>query len=275
MLVSTFELLVVPITPVGPPALARTIVQGYFLTVANTSAVNARLRLTFKATTPNLDILKTVVIRDVTNNDNVFGELVATANPAIFNYDFGLPANETALIILQPDVTIRQILTDKNLEIRGYVEINQRRSEGEDIDVLLTPEHRGTFFSGTADAPGEDIDQLVYALPTALGKAQYTLPPVGKSIVKEVADNTSSKPIQEGVEIPKRIQDGVAKVPDLPDPKSIAEAPSIPNLQEILLQMAQRVDELTAAAEQGSAFIQAGERPAVGTQVLSATGNGR
>jgi hypothetical protein len=272
MLVSTFELLVVPITPVGPPNLARTIVQGYFLTVANTSAVNARLRLTFRATTPNLDLLKTVMIRDV-NGTNEFGELVATADPAVFNYDFGLPANDTALVILQPDVTIPQILTDKNLEIRGYVEINQRRSEGRDIDVLLTPEHRGTFFSGSANAPGADIDQLVYALPTALGKAQYTLPPVGKSIVKEVTDNP--KPIQEGVEIPKRIQDGVAKVPDLPDPKSIAEAPSIPNLQEVLLQMAQRVDELTAAAEQGSAFIQTGERPAVGTQVLSVTGNGR
>jgi hypothetical protein len=274
MLVSTFELLVIPITPVGPPNLARTIVQGYFLTVANTSAVSTRLRLTFRATTPNLDLLKTVVIRDVTGT-NDFGELVPTSDPTVFNYDFGLPANDTALIILQPDVTIPQILTDRNLEIRGYVEINQLRSErfSRDIDVLLTPEHRGTFFSGTATAPGGDIDQLVYALPTALGKAQYTLPPVGKSIVVELTANP--KPIQEGFAIPRRIQDGVEKVSDLPDPKGIAEAPSIPNLQEVLLLMAQRVDELTAAADQGSAFIQAGERPAVGAQVLSTTSNGR
>ncbi len=270
MLVSTFELLVKPISPAGPSALARTVVQGYFLTIANTSAMAAPLRLTFRATTPNIDLASTVTIQDIVGN-NVFGDLTQIT-PTQFTYSLTLPANDTALVTFLPDVTIPSVLSDKNLEIRGYVDIELLRSRNQlfaTADLLLTPEHRGTFFSGGAESPGADIDQLAYALPTALGKAQYTLQASPtKSIVKDLTD-VPSMPKNNLPEV------GATKpVLENPNPKNVVENPAVPgNIQEILVQMAQQVDALTAAAD-GQAFIQPAERPAVGNQILNAVGNG-
>jgi hypothetical protein len=269
MLVSTFELLVRPITPAnaGPASLARTIVQGYFLTIANTSAAAATLVLTFRATTPGIDLAKTVTIEDVTGV-NTFSDLTATNN-----YNIAIPANDTALFILQPDVTIPSVLANKDLEIRGYVEIAVRGAGNNTFELLLTPEHRGTFFSGDVSSPGTDIDQLVYALPTALGKAQYSLSQ-RKSILKDLSEVgvSSAQP-----KVIKDVADaGVVKpVLENPNSKGLVENPSIPgNIQEVLVEMAQQVDALSAAAAEGQAFIQPSERPAVGSQILNAVGNG-
>jgi hypothetical protein len=246
MLVSTFELLVKPITPAnaGPASLARTIVQGYFLTIANTSNAAVTLRLTFRATTPSIDLAKTVTIIDITGT-NVFGDLTA-AN----TFDLTLAANDTGLFILQPDVTIPSVLAGQDLEIRGYVEID-RLGFGIGVNVLLTPEHRGTFFSGSVNAPGSDIDQLVYALPTALGQSLYNL-------------NGLNKPIKEFVDVPN-IPLPLAKG----SPELAANPPILPNnIQEVLVNMAQQIDALSAAAE-GRAFIQPNERPIVGQQIVN------
>jgi hypothetical protein len=246
MLVSTFELLVKPITPAsaGPASLARTVVQGYFLTIANTSNTSATFQLTFRATTPSIDLSKTVTISDTTGN-NTFGDLTA-AN----TFNLTLAANDTGLFILQPDVTSPSVLADKNLEIRGYVEITRLGFFGPAIDVLLTPEHRGTFFSGNVNTPGSDIDQLVYALPTALGQSLYSF--------------RGGKPIKEIIDLPNIPP--VIKVPELiPDP------PMLPNnIQDVLVSMAERVDALSLAAE-GQAFIQPNERPNVGQQIVNPT----
>jgi hypothetical protein len=182
MLVSTFELLVKPIAPAGagPASLGRTVVQGYFLTIANTTATEAGLRLRFRATTPNLDLANTIVIQDIVGT-NSFGELTPTSNPQRFRYDITIPANDTALITLLPDVSSPPVVAGKNLEIRGFVEVIRRPVPNTDpledlpLNLLLTPEHRGTFFSGDPAAPAPDIDQLAYALPTATGRALYTL----------------------------------------------------------------------------------------------------
>jgi hypothetical protein len=238
MLVSTFELLVKPITPAnaGPASLARTIVQGYFLTIANTSSVSAPLRLRFQATTPNIDPATTVTITDITGT-NTFGDLSVTNT-----FDLTIPANDTALFIVQPDVTIPSVLANKDLEVRGYVDISARGFGFNTFELLLTPEHRGTFFSGNVSAPGSDIDQLVYALPTALGKAQYS-----------VSQRRLIGPVLENLPVDLPIAGG---------------------LQPILLQMAQQVDALSAAAE-AQAIPQASERPVVArTPALSAVGNG-
>lgn len=238
MLVSTFELLVKPITPAnaGPASLARTVVQGYFLTIANTSSVPAPLRLRFRATTPNISLATTVTITDITGINN-FGDLTPART-----FDLTIPANDTALFILQPDVTIPNVLAAQNLEVRGYVEISALGFGFNTFELLLTPEHRGTFFSGNAPAPGPDIDQLVYALPTALGKAQYSLRQTG--FISPALENLT-------------ISDDL-----------------IPSaLQEVLVTMAQRVDALSAAVEE-QAPSQSTERPAVSTPALSAVGNG-
>ncbi|MBD1909051.1 MULTISPECIES: hypothetical protein [unclassified Leptolyngbya] len=256
MLVSTFELLVKPITPpdAGPAALARKVVQGYFLTIANTSNVPASLRLTFAATTPELNIGSTIVIRDITGG-NEFGDLVPTGDPKRLNYNITIPANDTALVILQPDVT-RPEVRDGELEVRGYVEINANPSFiRTTYELLVTPEHRGTFFSGSATAPATDIDQLVYSLPTATGKSQYSLTPAlipfplpipPKSIVKDVTDGS--------VVVPPPSK--VPEVPPNPNP--------LDNIQAMLLMMAQRIEGLESLVTQGQAFIQPSERPAVG-----------
>ncbi|MCG9889739.1 MAG: hypothetical protein MH252_01530 [Thermosynechococcaceae cyanobacterium MS004] len=238
MLVSTFELLVKPIAPAGagPASLARTVVQGYFLTIANTSSVAAPLRLTFRATTPNVDPATTVTIID-SNGTNNFGDLAGGS------INLTIPANDTTLFILQPDVRIPGVLAAQNLEVRGYVEISARGFGFNTFELLLTPEHRGTFFSGNAPAPGPDIDQLVYALPTALGKAQYSVPQ--RRLIGPVLENLP-----------------------LLDASPISE-----NLQEALLEMARQVDALSAAAEEQTP-IQSTERAAIGTPVLSAVGNG-
>lgn len=258
MLVSTFELLVKPIAPAGagPAGLARTVVQGYFLTIANTSAIPAPLRLVFNAISPNLNVANTVVIRDVLGG-NVFGDLVPTANPKRLTYNITIPAHDTALVILQPDVRLPQVLAG-TLEVRGYVEIVPANPIGNNTyELLVTPEHRGTFFSGDSGSPAPDIDQLVYSLPTAAGKAQYSLSqtPIAKSIVKDVTD---AGPIKQ-IENPKTLD-------ALPNP--------VESIQEMLVMMAQRIEGLEAIAAQGEAFIQPTERPMVGQPAMSTVRNG-
>jgi len=259
MLVSTFELLLKPITPVegNIPGSARTVIQGYFLTIANPNNTPLRLRLRFSATTPNLNLDDTITIRDVVGN-NVFGDLVPTADPRKFNYDISIPAHDTALVILQPDIT--KLNPDRDqLEIRGYVEIflQGRFGNFQRFNVLITPEHRGTFVNkGVMNL--SEFDQLVYSLPTATGSSLFELTSRGKSF-KEI------KP--EIKEIPDI---KVREIPDInkPNPDNI----TIPNpeIQETLGLMAQTIDNIQQRLEQnGEAFISPDERPAVGDQVLN------
>jgi hypothetical protein len=175
-LVSTFELLVKPIAPAGtgPAAVARTVVQGYFLTVANTSNVSANLRLQFTATTPSIDLIRTATFFDV-NGNNVKGDLTATSDPRKFTYNFTVPAHDTALVSLLPDLIVPGVLASRNLEIRGYVEIFRASFFGSNYELLLTPEHRGTFLPQNLNAATPDFDQLAYALPTANGSSFYRL----------------------------------------------------------------------------------------------------
>ena len=176
MLVSTFELLVKPIAPAGagPAPVARTVVQGYFLTIANTSNSPVRLRLQFTATTPGLTIADTVVISDVVGNKDEFGE-IAPVNDKRSRYFLNIPANDTALVTLLPDINKPEILAAKSLEIRGYVEVFLAAPAQKSIDLLLTPEHRGTFLPEDITAPTPDFDQLAYSLPTANGGSLFTL----------------------------------------------------------------------------------------------------
>ena len=176
MLVSTFELLVKPIAPAGagPAPVARTVVQGYFLTIANTSNSPVRLRLQFTATTPGLTIADTIIFNDVINDNDQPGA-VTPVNDKRSLYSLNIPANDTALVTLLPNLTKPEVLTDKSLEIRGYVEVFLAAPAQRSVDLLVTPEHRGTFLPEDITAPSPDFDQLVYALPTANGGSLFTL----------------------------------------------------------------------------------------------------
>ncbi|HEY9748498.1 MAG TPA: hypothetical protein V6C63_07460 [Allocoleopsis sp.] len=216
-LVSTFELLVKPIAPPGsgPAAVARTVVQGYFLTIANTKNIPVRVRLQFTATTPNLDITNTVTIRDVLGN-NIFGDLVPTADPRKLTYNLSIPAHDTALVSLLPDVSQPKVVAEKSLEIRGYVEISRASFIGPSYELLLTPEHRGTFLPDNINAPIPDFDQLAYALPTANPGNLYKL-------------NSVLVP-----DLPLDVDNG--QIPDATVPSG--------EMQQILGMIAQRIDEI-------------------------------
>jgi len=201
-LVSTFELLVKPIAPVGtgPDVVRRTIVQGYFLTIANTGNIPANLRLQFTANQPNIDLLRTATFVDI-NGGDAKGDLTPTADPRKFNFNVTVPANDTILFSLLPDLVapvVPDLVAAKNLEIRGYVEIFRSNLFGQDYNLLLTPEHRGTFLPQNLAANVPDFDQLAYALPTANGSSLYQLrsfvlprPPVITSANNGNASNVS------------------------------------------------------------------------------------
>ena len=105
-----------------------------------------------------------------------------------------LKPRDTGLLLVQPDPTrITKPLNTSEIELRGHVEVTQLKSDEEGFGVarvLLTPEHRGTFYSldiptlgnGEVDRtqpvtlPKEQqLDQIAYALPTATGSSLFEL----------------------------------------------------------------------------------------------------
>jgi len=265
MLVSTFELLVKPIsTPrFGPASASRLVAQGYFLTIANPNNVDVGVRLQFAATTPTLTLADTVVIRDVLavgNASNVFGELVPTADPKKLTYDLNIPAHDTVLVTLLPDLA-RDVqpplgtpdLITTQYEIRGYVDIFLRSPFNlNGLNVLLTPEHRGTFLPQDLAAPNPDFDQLVYSLPTATGSSLFTL----RSFRTDL------------IEVPGGMQVSQKAIKDLTD-NTIPTVP-IGGIEQMFNQMAERINGLEERIEAaGKSFISPQERPEVGEQVVN------
>lgn len=265
MLLSTFELLVKQIsTPgFGPAAASRIVAQGYFLTLANPNKVDVGVRLQFVATTPNLTLIDTVAIRDVAGG-NIFGELVPTADLRKLTYDLRIPAHDTALVTLLPDLS-RDVLPPlgepdlitTNYEVRGYVEISlQSPFSLSGINLLLTPEHRGTFLPQNLTAPNLDFDQLVYSLPTATGSSLFTLKSFLVPIpIPPITSDTGEIPVSE-----KAIKDATDTVANIP----------VGGLEQMFNQVAERINGLEQRIEAaGKSFISPQERPAVGEQVIN------
>jgi len=275
MLVSTFELLVKPIsTPgFGPAVASRIIAQGYFLTIANPNNVEVGVRLQFAATTPELTLADTVTISDILavgNTSNVFGDLVPTADPKKLTYDLNIPAHDTVLVTLLPDLR-RDVqppfgtpdLITTQYEIRGYVDISlQSPFNINGLNLLLTPEHRGTFLPQNLAAPNPDFDQLVYSLPTATGSSLFTLrsvrdliPPPFSKTIKDLTDASGGIQISE-----KALKDAADTVPNIP----------IGGIEQMFNQMAERINGLEERIEAaGKSFISPQERPEVGEQVVN------
>ncbi len=185
MLLSTFELLLKKITP-NPgtvPDSDRSLLQGYFLTVANPNSTNLRIRLRFNATTPQLNPAQLLNILDVNGSNNFAGALVADGANR-FRYDFTLPAGDTGLFILQPNILTLNPGVDE-VEVRGFVEIFiVVPFFGQARPLLVTPEHRGTFIG--SGRTRNDFDQLICPLPISTGAglmtvdtvSSFALPPV-------------------------------------------------------------------------------------------------
>ena len=191
MLVSNFELLVKPQlpkfllnTPEPSPEiqkliqLSRTVIQGYCLTLANPNLDPVLVSLVFTSVKPSIDIEGTVIFLDVDGKEAP-EKLTAEKGSNKAGYSFEIPADDTVLFILQPDfVTNPTLLDEANYEVRGYVEIfiSKLSKRKESVSLLVTPEHRGTFFKDLGpDVADSQLDQIVYSLPTATGSSLFQL----------------------------------------------------------------------------------------------------
>ncbi len=194
-LVSTFEVLVKPqLPPVGIGAtLSRNVIQGYFLTIANVNFFPVTISIVFTLRFPvdggSLpvppisfdDFLSIVDIKgenifppSIDGQGKLIPEIVPQNNKA--RVTFTLPENGTGLLLLQANILKDGLLNTADFEARGYVEIFLSSLSGSDTATLLvTPEHRGTFFrpETASDGSGEiiftNLDQIAYALPVSNG----------------------------------------------------------------------------------------------------------
>jgi hypothetical protein len=128
--ISTFELLVKPIAPrqMGNPAqeaIARRIVQGYFLTITNLEPLDLTFRLDFRISTPNpADPDRTLfnnadLIFDIAGANNLI-PLSGDADSSRFGGSFRLPAGQTASVQLLPKQRLLSF-ANPDFEVRGYV----------------------------------------------------------------------------------------------------------------------------------------------------------
>ncbi|MGG6241988.1 hypothetical protein ACQ4N7_25495 [Nodosilinea sp. AN01ver1] len=246
MLLSTFELLLKPITPTAGTVSGsdRSILQGYFLNVANPNSTSLRLRLRFNAQSPPIDRTKLLVARDTLGTNELTSLTVANT------YDFRLNAGDTGLIILQPDIrTLNPANLADQIEVRGYVEIFAVSpfpfpGRPRTFPLLVTPEHRGTFLP----SPGTsgDFDQLITALPTSSGSALLNVDTV---LDPPVFDG----PFVPGPQFPQPIPipgpiDPIGPVAGGINPGVIDQ---LENIQQVLGFMAQRLDDLSQPVPNG------------------------
>jgi hypothetical protein len=205
MEVSTFELLIKPIAPRTPntQAVARRVIQGYFLTISNLEEKRLRYTIEFfdsKANPPSANRSLEAVNRPTgglvipRNFDLIYD--VAGANTELINIrrgaagqiagDFFLDPKQTASIQLLPDLSA--LSDNPDLEIRGYVNLRLPGNlfspqNSIPVKVLLQPEIRGTFLPN--DFPTSsigDFDQINYNLTTASGKGLNEIVPEPRTI---------------------------------------------------------------------------------------------
>jgi hypothetical protein len=192
MLVSTFEVLLKPQFPTNPSGfdkVTRTVIQGYFLTVANVNFFPVTVSLVFTIRFPKdpTDLTeRPTSFKDFIDAVDISGQNLfsgafpqATLIPEIVPQNnkarltFTIPENTTGLLVLQPNVIkYPELLTAPNFEARGYVEIFLSSLSGSDTATLLiTPEQRGTFFKDLKGQTLADIglDQISYPLPVSNG----------------------------------------------------------------------------------------------------------
>lgn len=203
----------VPFGPPGVNAPLRRLLQGYYLTVSNPNdrLVSLRLQATFPTLDPDSPF--TVDERELVSGatPNHFyaydrtGDNSTPANPrelldSLDLWDdkaeartfqtttFRVDCDQTGLLNIVPNPA-NAIQPDPQIEIRGYTRLVQvvgirivRGTGGifriefvvpDPVDLLVTPEIRGTFLDDQYASLISDLDfdQSNYALPTATGRA--------------------------------------------------------------------------------------------------------
>lgn len=174
---SNYELLVRPIID-SMNSPNRTVIQGYFVTIANPNLSNLEIDLTFRATSPDFASANLVAFWDVNGANVVVPPMVFGTETA--RYRFNLPATDTGLFLLLPDVTDPSVIPAQDTEIRGYVRLSipsatpLQSNNTRNRRLLLSVQQRGTFLPQGATNPPEvgDYDQFSYSLPTATGGSE-------------------------------------------------------------------------------------------------------
>jgi hypothetical protein len=187
--ISTFELLLKPQLPKSITndypelmPLARIVLQGYFLTVANLDDKPVTLSLIFVSRTPGLQNQEILAILD-TQNQNGPLSLVLDRDPAPANqpeppegqlvktkYTFSLNPNDTGLVLVQPNAANETLRMAAEFEIRGYVELSLSASNMQRTGkVLITAEHRATFYDGADLQNRAALGEISSVLPLATG----------------------------------------------------------------------------------------------------------
>lgn len=202
-------------------AAFRRLLQGYYLTVGNFNMRKVRLQMravfpridTCETQTPfsapERELVGGVSANhvyafDVTGDNQtaaapriLLGAMqeIPTFNPNSRTYTtrtFKLCTCQTGMVNLLPNPSSSGQVVPL-LEIRGYVEIVQVAGfflengiivfvqTAPEVDLLFTPEHRGTFLDDrfpvfAGPLPDFDFDQSIHALPTATGGAEMTIP---------------------------------------------------------------------------------------------------
>jgi len=209
MIVSNFELLVKRIATVNPDSggisrVFRRVIQGYFLQVSNlevSRSISLFIKITIPTSTGNREIIPSgpngnvQIIFDNGTINNRFLTLtrLSSSNTSFTEYQtssFTLNSRQTGLLTILPNVGLffsepnQPNQLNPDLEIRGYVELRQRRRGGfpspflftPEANVLVSPETRGTFLDDdypTNSTSNElDFDQIAYGLTIASGKGQ-------------------------------------------------------------------------------------------------------
>ena len=228
--VSTFEVLVKRLIPPSVDILGagRTVIQGYFLTISNLNLSSAvTLRLNFRAQTPNITSQTLLAFFDVNGTNTV---LAPTGTPITQTYTVTIPAGDTGLFILQANVGNPNLINNPNIELRGYVTISLANPFGnKSFDLLVTPEHRGTFLPKGYVVPVTppivttlDFDQLAYALPTANPGNKFNLSQVNFAFSKAIL---STPNLSELAMLDPDLLDVVQKTPDV-----FLVSPEFPNI---------------------------------------------
>jgi len=220
-IISNFELLIKRIAPLSGNGIIdapfRRAVQGYFLHISNPNnrTVNFRIRAHYPAWT-NLspdslidrelvngasNLRNHIYTYDITggpnNAQNVFEpmrcRIIKNGSRSLITRNLSLGACQTAAFKLLPDLRSTALdLSHPRLEIRGYLEIAQLKpffsSSPQPIDLLFTPESRGTFLDNTypdTANTGEklDFDQIAYSMPTSTGAASINVSKIEGSFI--------------------------------------------------------------------------------------------
>jgi len=195
--VSHFELVFKPQSPVPP---ADTVLQGYFLKISNLEDRELAFRLDFVTspiTNPDRSLSgNTIVFVDTpgsNNNSGLFSLLGAVdAKSFRLNRFVVIPAHGTALVAVLPSDPFAMPGAPPpvpNFECRGYVQLTlpalfrnrffAAPQSDTPVKVMVTPQHRATYLSGT----GVINDQTQSSLPVAGGSAVLHVPPEPGNII--------------------------------------------------------------------------------------------